>query len=187
MDRISKEQRSASMARVKSAGTGPEKAVRRALRALGLRCRFNWPGLPGKPDAAQPGKKKALFVHGCFWHAHACQGGRLPEDHREYWARKIEGNAQRDQDVLEQYAEMGWGTLVVWECELRQGWEALARRLADFFIEGECRRAAALAKAMSELEKAGAALGMPGAKRRRKKAKGKAQGARGVAPKGGSG
>src|SRR5262245_2951616 len=48
-------------------GTGPELALRRAIRQAGLRgYRLNLQGIPGKPDVAFTRFKLAIFVHGCF-------------------------------------------------------------------------------------------------------------------------
>ena len=64
-------ERSAVMRRVRGRDTGPERAVRRLLIRLGLRYRLQRRDLPGSPDVAMPGRRVALFVHGCFWHGHA--------------------------------------------------------------------------------------------------------------------
>jgi DNA mismatch endonuclease Vsr len=63
--------RSALMSRIRSSGTKPEIAVRRALHALGFRFRLHRRDLPGKPDIVLPKYGLAIFVHGCFWHQHA--------------------------------------------------------------------------------------------------------------------
>lgn len=62
--------RSALMSRVRQRGTAAEATVRKIIAGLGYRYRLNIPGLPGRPDIAHRGKKKAIFVHGCFWHWH---------------------------------------------------------------------------------------------------------------------
>ena len=55
------------MARIGSADTSPELALRSLLHRLGYRFRFHRRSLPGTPDICFPGPKKAIFVHGCFW------------------------------------------------------------------------------------------------------------------------
>ncbi len=72
MDVHSKEQRSYNMSRIKGKDTKPEMKVRRWLWDNGYRYRLHRKDLPGKPDIVFPGKKKAVFVHGCFWHKHNC-------------------------------------------------------------------------------------------------------------------
>ena len=76
-DRFTPVERSAVMRAVRSADTTPELAVRRLVHALGFRYRLHDGRLPGRPDLAFPGRHKVIFVHGCFWHRHACPAGRL--------------------------------------------------------------------------------------------------------------
>lgn len=124
--------RSAVMARVRSRDTGPEMAVRRLLTRLGYRYRLQRRDLPGRPDIAFIGRRKAVFVHGCFWHGHACaRGARLPRTNADYWEAKIARNRARDAAALEALAALGWSAVVVWECELRNE-GAVAARLAGF-------------------------------------------------------
>ena len=59
----------------RSTDTGPEKAVRRMLREAGHPgYRLHWRIDEGdgryvcRPDISYPGRKIAIFVHGCFWH-----------------------------------------------------------------------------------------------------------------------
>lgn len=126
--------RSAVMRAVKSRDTAPELKVRAAVRALGhaRRYRLNGAKLPGKPDLVFGALRKAIFVHGCFWHGHDCKrGARQPKDNAAYWRAKIERNATRDRTALKALHDDGWVALVLWECELRNA-EALKRKLAKF-------------------------------------------------------
>jgi DNA mismatch endonuclease (patch repair protein) len=116
---ISKKVRSAIMASVRTRSTGPELAVRALLHSLGYRYRLNDRSLPGSPDLVFPSRRKAIFVHGCFWHGHRCRFGRLPESRKDYWAPKIAGNRARDRQALRALKKGGWEALVVWQCELR--------------------------------------------------------------------
>lgn len=128
------EKRTAVMRAVKSADTAPERAVRAAVRALGYarRYRLNGAGLPGKPDLVFAPMRKAIFVHGCFWHGHACKrGARAPKQNAAYWRAKIARNMARDEAALAALAADGWSTLVVWECEVRDA-AALKVKLAAF-------------------------------------------------------
>lgn len=123
--------RSRVMRAVKSRDTTPEMAVRKAVTALGGRYRLHRKDLPGAPDLAFPGKRKAIFVQGCFWHGHDCaRGARVPKTNRAYWTAKIGRNRARDGKTRQTYAEMGWEVLDVWECETRS--PELTRRLAAF-------------------------------------------------------
>jgi DNA mismatch endonuclease (patch repair protein) len=114
------EKRSAVMRAVKSRDTTPERQVRRAAHALGLRFRLGRSDLPGKPDLVFPSRRVALFVHGCFWHGHDCpRGARMPQNNRAYWQAKIAGNVARDKASLANLRKLGWKPAVIWECEAK--------------------------------------------------------------------
>lgn len=122
------------MQSVKTKDTGPEQLVRKALFAAGYRYRLHRKDLPGKPDIVFPSCKKAIFVHGCFWHGHGCSKGKLPKSRTEYWGPKIEANRQRDERNVETLQCAGWDVLVVWQCELSDrasAFERIAR-----FVDG---------------------------------------------------
>jgi DNA mismatch endonuclease, patch repair protein len=133
-DVFTPEQRSAVMAKVKGRDTRPELIVRQALTRLGARYRLHRKDLPGAPDVAMPGRRLAIFVHGCFWHGHDCaRGARVPKANRDYWLGKVGGNRDRDARHLEAFAALGWRVETIWECELkdRVGLEARLRALLD--------------------------------------------------------
>jgi DNA mismatch endonuclease (patch repair protein) len=114
------EKRSAVMRRVKGRDTSPELKVRKALTALGARYRLHRKDLPGNPDIVLPGRKLALFVHGCFWHGHDCaRGARVPQQNRDYWVGKVERNRARDVRSREALAALGWRVETIWECDLK--------------------------------------------------------------------
>ncbi len=124
-------QRSAVMARVRGRDTGPERTVRRALTGLGLRYRLHRRDLPGRPDLALGPRRVAVFVHGCFWHGHDCaRGARKPKQNAAYWAAKIARNRARDLRNIADLSALGWRSLTLWECELRDD-AALGARLAQ--------------------------------------------------------
>jgi DNA mismatch endonuclease (patch repair protein) len=124
------EKRSAVMRRVKGRNTAPEMTVRRALTKLGARYRLHRKDLPGNPDIVLPGRKLAIFVHGCFWHGHDCpRGARVPKQNRDYWVAKVGRNVARDVKSREALAALGWRVETVWECELKDA-GALDARLA---------------------------------------------------------
>jgi DNA mismatch endonuclease, patch repair protein len=128
-DVFSEAKRSAVMRRVKGKDTTPELKVRKALTRLGARFRLHRKDLPGKPDIVLPGRKLALFVHGCFWHGHNCaRGARVPKQNRDYWVGKVARNRARDAASREALAALGWRVETIWECELKDG-SALAQRL----------------------------------------------------------
>ncbi|MBN9572978.1 very short patch repair endonuclease [Alicycliphilus denitrificans] len=128
MDTLSPAQRSERMSRVRGRDTKPELLIRKALHARGHRYRLHDNKLPGRPDLSFPGRKKALFVHGCFWHMHeGCALARMPKSRLEFWRPKLEGNRVRDALKLEQLRALGWDVMVVWECELRELDELVTR------------------------------------------------------------
>jgi len=114
------EKRSAVMRRVRGRDTTPELTVRKALTKLGARYRLHRKDLPGSPDIVLPGRRLALFVHGCFWHGHDCaRGARVPKQNRDYWVGKVGRNRARDERAREALAGLGWRVATVWECELK--------------------------------------------------------------------
>jgi DNA mismatch endonuclease (patch repair protein) len=122
------------MRAVKSSDTAPERAVRAAVCALGYGRRYRLHGakLPGKPDLVFGALRKAVFVHGCFWHGHGCtRGARRPKDNAAYWRAKIGRNSERDRASLQALRRSGWSALVIWECETRDA-VAMSRKLCKF-------------------------------------------------------
>ncbi|MBO3275196.1 very short patch repair endonuclease [Pseudomonas schmalbachii] len=128
-------ERAEIMRAVKSKNTGPELAVRRIVHALGYHYRLHRRDLPGKPDLVFLGRRKVIFVHGCFWHGHSCsRGAREPKTNAEYWHSKVSRNRERDAKNVARLTALGWRIHIVWECELRDR-AALTHRLR-FFLEG---------------------------------------------------
>ncbi|WP_280954471.1 very short patch repair endonuclease [Alsobacter soli] len=130
-------ERSAVMRAVRGRDTTPELLVRRLLRSVAPGYRLHRKDIPGRPDVAYIGRRKAIFVHGCFWHGHDCaRGARMPKANRPYWEAKIARNRARDAANLAALAERGWKALVVWECETKDE-AALSERLLRFLAEAE--------------------------------------------------
>lgn len=122
------------MALVKSKDTKPEMRVRRLVHGMGYRYRLHSRALPGNPDLVFPGRRKVIFVHGCFWHRHQCaMGDRLPKSRVSFWRGKLEQNKRRDRAVRRQLRKAGWSVAVVWECQTTpKHLNQLARRLRRF-------------------------------------------------------
>jgi DNA mismatch endonuclease, patch repair protein len=117
----SKEKRSQIMRAVKGKDTAPELKVRKLIHSLGYRYRLHASHLPGKPDIYFSQKKKAISIHGCFWHGHSCKrGDRIPSTNTEYWKDKIGKNKLRDKKAFKLLSEKGWSTLIIWECYLKE-------------------------------------------------------------------
>lgn len=125
--------RSAVMRRVKARDTKPELLVRRMLRGMGHKgYRLDRKDLPDRPDIAYLGRKQAIFVHGCFWHRHGCKrGARIPKTNTDYWLAKIGRNKARDASAAKALAAIGWGSIAIWECELKEQ-ATISARLVDF-------------------------------------------------------
>lgn len=135
-DVFSAEKRSEVMRAVKSADTGPEIALRKALHRVGLRYRLHAGDLPGRPDLVFPRWRAVVFVHGCFWHGHDCpRGARTPKSNRAYWEAKIARNRARDDETRRALRRLGWRAITVWECEMKDVAGA-ARRVARSIRKG---------------------------------------------------
>lgn len=132
MDKLSAAQRSALMSRVRGRDTSPERIVRRALSDLGIRYRLNSKDVLGKPDIVFKGRKRVIFVHGCFWHQHPkCHRAKRPATRSEFWSRKLDGNIRRDKRIVRVLRAEGWNVLILWECQLVDP-ERLKRKLRTF-------------------------------------------------------
>lgn len=136
MDHVAPEKRSEIMRLVKGKDTKPELVVRQLLHRMGYRYRLHRRDLPGKPDIVFASKKKAIFVHGCFWHRHpGCRWTTMPKTKVEFWERKFESNVTRDSRTLAELKSHGWDVLIVWQCETRD-LESLADTLQKFLRNG---------------------------------------------------
>ena len=120
MDKLTPERRSANMARVRGKDTGPELRVRKVAHALGLRFRLHRTDLPGTPDLVIPRHRLAVFVHGCFWHRHeGCTRASTPTTRADFWRAKFAATVERDSRAILNLEQLGWRTLVLWECSLK--------------------------------------------------------------------
>ena len=131
-DRLTPEARSAHMRRIRKVDTRPELRVRRVAHSLGYRFRLHRRDLPGTPDLIFPRLRKAILVHGCFWHQHpGCRLARPPQSRLEYWLPKLRRNQERDAEALAALRALGWDALVVWECQVTTA-EAVAEIIGPF-------------------------------------------------------
>ncbi|MDD1475561.1 very short patch repair endonuclease [Arthrobacter sp. H16F315] len=143
-DKLTPEQRSANMSRIRSTNTKPELLVRKLLHARGYRYRLHGTAgggrLPGKPDLVFASRRKVIFVNGCFWHFHNCRVGQhAPKTNAEFWDTKRERTRNRDVEQRRQLERSGWDVLTVWECELKD-LSVLEEQLHDF-LQASHRRA----------------------------------------------
>lgn len=131
MDVVDQLTRSRMMSGIRGKNTKPEMAVRRFLHAHGYRFRIHRKDLPGNPDMVFPRLKICLFVHGCFWHRHmGCRYATTPKTRPEFWNDKFQKNVARDQASIDSLEALGWQVLVVWECQLKNDKNALAKLLS---------------------------------------------------------
>ncbi|ART53874.1 very short patch repair endonuclease [Acidovorax carolinensis] len=138
-DVVSVAVRSAMMAGIKGKNTKLEMLVRKALFAEGYRFRLHRKDLPGSPDIVLPRRKVAIFVHGCFWHAHqGCRLAKLPATRPDFWREKLGRNAARDEAAVSALSLQGWRVLVIWECYLRQqrGLPEIAAAVSNWIAQG---------------------------------------------------
>ena len=108
-----------NMAAIRGQDTKPELRLRRLIHGLGYRFRLQRRDLPGRPDIVFPGRRKVIFVHGCFWHQHGCRNSVLPKTRAEWWAEKLGRNVERDRAAVAALMAMGWSVQTVWECEVK--------------------------------------------------------------------
>lgn len=101
--------------------TAPELALRRELVRRGRRGYridrdLQLPGVRRRADIAWVGRRIAVFVDGCFWHACPKHGTR-PATNAGYWTAKLARNVARDQQTEKIAAENGWTVIRIWEHE----------------------------------------------------------------------
>ena len=134
MDRLTPNQRSYTMSRIRQSDTAFEKSVFLQLRRRHVYFRKHYKKVIGKPDIALPNKKRAVFLHSDFWHGwqYSRWKGILPS---RFWIDKIERNRKRDQKVTRSLRRLGWDVLVIWEHSLRSDSERAIQRITKFLIK----------------------------------------------------
>jgi DNA mismatch endonuclease (patch repair protein) len=123
---------STRLGRIRQSGTGAELAVRKMVSSLGGRYRTKNRDLPGSPDIANRSRMWAIFVHGCYWHAHLnCSRATVPKRNRLFWEAKFSANRTRDARAIRELRSHGFRVVVVWECEIDKHPKLVLRRLND--------------------------------------------------------
>ena len=129
-DRITKEQRSYNMSKIKGKDTNIEVKVRKYLYHHGYRYRKNVKGLPGTPDILLTKQRVAIFVNGCFWHHHYnCKLAVYPKSRIDYWKSKIDKNVDNDIKNYNLLKQLDYKVIVIWECELNEAFESRMKEL----------------------------------------------------------
>jgi DNA mismatch endonuclease, patch repair protein len=127
-----------NMAAIRGKNTKPERLLRSAVFAAGLRFRLHSRALPGTPDLVFPRFQAAVFVHGCFWHRHeGCRFTTTPKNNAQFWAKKFAANIRRDALAHLQLRGQGWRVAVVWECAIRQSPGRSASELSRWLTSGD--------------------------------------------------
>ena len=126
-------QRSERMSRIRSRDTKPEMQVRRLVHSMGYRYRLRSKDIPGHPDLVFRSRKKVIFVHGCFWHQHGCKQYKMPKSKLNFWLPKLRKNVERDKKVQKELRDLGWQSLVIWECQLKEC--EMVRKSTRLFLE----------------------------------------------------
>lgn len=120
MDKLTPEERSSHMSKIRGKDTKPEMVVRRFLHSHGFRYRVHDKSLPGKPDIKLTKYNAIIFIHGCFWHGHTgCHIYQMPKSRVDFWKNKISYNAMKDKTNISTLKAMGWRVYVLWECDLK--------------------------------------------------------------------
>ncbi|MEO5644141.1 MAG: very short patch repair endonuclease [Bacteroidia bacterium] len=115
------EKTSKVMSANKSKNTKPEILFRKELRKNGvIGYRLNWKKAPGRPDICFPGKKLAIFIHGCFWHRCPICDLPLPRSNTAFWKEKFQKNVKRDRAKVDSLKAIGWKVVTLWECEIKK-------------------------------------------------------------------
>jgi DNA mismatch endonuclease (patch repair protein) len=128
MDRLTPEQRSFLMSKVRQKGTDIELLVARELKLRGFRFRKNVRDLAGSPDLVFPKQKLAVFIDGDFWH-----GYRYPSWRRRvkrFWREKIEANRRRDRRNFRRLRRSGWRVLRIWQHEIKNDITECLKRIS---------------------------------------------------------
>src|SRR2546429_4692418 len=65
------------------------------------------------------------------WSSDLCSSDLPPKTRQDYWGPKLARNQERDAEVMEKMAQLGWSVDIVWQCELRNT-AVLMERLVGF-------------------------------------------------------
>ena len=129
-------QRSFNMSRIRNRNTKPEMIVRSIAHGLGYRYRLHRKDLPGKPDLVFSGRRKVIFVNGCFFHLHDCRYGNVtPKTNADFWAKKRLSNAERDARNIAELEKGGWQVLTVWECQTKKAQRDILPAMLQEFLD----------------------------------------------------
>jgi DNA mismatch endonuclease (patch repair protein) len=118
------------MARIRGQNTGPERRLRSALWAAGLRFRIHATTPVGRPDVVFPSRRLAIFVDGCFWHGCPLHYVR-PRSRTDHWALKLRINVDRDRRQTLELERLDWCVLRIWEHQVYEELPQLVNRIRE--------------------------------------------------------
>lgn len=130
VDRLTKEQRSRNMSRIRSKGTQPERRLFNLLHELfPSKTIIEHPKeLPGCPDAWLPEFGIAVFADGCFFHG-CPKHGHIPYENQDYWKAKIKRNRKRAKVANKALLDQGIQPIRIWEHQLQKDLRIAKRKL----------------------------------------------------------
>jgi DNA mismatch endonuclease (patch repair protein) len=113
------------MSRIRSKGTGPERAMAAALRRIRARgWRRHRRVLGVSLDFSWASERVGLQVDGCFWHG-CPRHYRAPRTNRAFWRGKLDANTRRDSLQARWMRTCGWALIHAFECQIRRPGDAL--------------------------------------------------------------
>lgn len=132
-DKLTPEQRSWNMSKIKGKDTSIEMKVRKELFNRGYRYRKNDKRLPGTPDIVLPKYDTVVFINGCFWHRHPnCKFATTPKSNIEFWNKKFQTNIMNDYKAYRSLELLGWKVITIWECEVKSDLNSAVDKIIMF-------------------------------------------------------
>jgi len=106
------------MVNTKRRDTKPERELRSALHAMGLRFFVDRPiaGTRRRIDVVFPTERIAVYIDGCFWHC-CPEHGTIPKQNRQWWIDKLAANRARDKATDSALRTAGLTVMRFWEHE----------------------------------------------------------------------
>ncbi|WP_415581290.1 very short patch repair endonuclease [Flavobacterium longum] len=135
MDKLSKDQRSKLMGKIRGKNTKPEIRLAKSLYHRGHRYRKHNKKILGTPDLTFAKYRIAIFVdseffHGKHWHVVE----KRPKSNAEFWQKKIERNIARDKEVNEYLENQGWTVLRFWSEEIKKNLDEVVATIERIII-----------------------------------------------------
>jgi DNA mismatch endonuclease (patch repair protein) len=136
MDKITKEQRSKLMSKIRSKDTKPEVLLAKALWHKGCRYRKHDRSIFGTPDLSFKKYKIAIFVDSDFFHGKYWSNiEKRPKTNIDFWVKKIERNIARDIMVNAELRSKGWTVLRFWSDDVEKRLYNTVKNIAQIIEE----------------------------------------------------